>query len=195
MAEEIKEQLIDESGVPEQPKEKETDKKLSLEEQVQQLMLENAKLKRATDKATAEASSFKKQLREKQSADEIALQEKAEREAQKEEELNNLRRENQINKFEKNYLALGYDMEQAHLAATAQVDGDTDALFKIQNDVQQSLIKAQKAEWMKSIPQINLGVGEEKTSITQEQFNNMGYTEMKAFKDKYPETYKLYMGL
>lgn len=191
MAEEIKDTIVVEDN--NEPAETKADeKKLSLEEQLQALMLENAKLKRATDKATSEASNFKKQLREKQSADEIALQEKAEREAQKDEELNALRRENQINKLEKNFLALGYSLEQANRASTAQVDGDTDALFKIQSEVQQSLIKAQKAEWLKSIPQINVGVGEEKTTVTKEQFEKMGYMEEREFKTKYPETYKLY---
>lgn len=187
MAEEIKETIEQ----TEESKAKE-DKKPSLEEQLQALMLENAKLKRATDKATSEASNFKKQLREKQSADEIALQEKAEREAQREEQFNALLRENQINKMEKNFIALGYSLEQATKAATAQVDGDTDSLFKIQSEVQQSLIKAQKAEWLKSVPAINAGVGDEKPPITKEQFDKLGYSEECEFKRKYPETYKLY---
>lgn len=187
MAEEIKETLEQ----PTEPKETE-EKKLSLEEQIQALMLENAKLKRATDKATSEASNYKKQLREKQSSDEIALQEKAEKEAQREEQFNALLRENSINKMEKNFLALGYTLEQANKAATAQVDGDTDSLFKIQSEVQQSLIKAQKAEWLKSMPAINAGVGDEKPPITKEQFEKLGYAEECEFKRKYPETYKLY---
>ena len=100
MAEEIKETLEQ----PTEPKETE-EKKLSLEEQLQALMLENAKLKRATDKATSEASNYKKQLREKQSSDEIALQEKAEKEAQREEQFNALLRENSINKNAKSRIS------------------------------------------------------------------------------------------
>lgn len=55
----------------------EGDDGVSLAEQVAQLKVQNAKLKKANDKATSEAASYKKQLREKQTAEEIALQEKA----------------------------------------------------------------------------------------------------------------------
>lgn len=190
MAEEIKETTVDET-VENNESNAQADE-ISKDEQIQKLLLENAKLKRATDKATSEASSFKKQLREKQSADEIALQEKAEREAQREEQFQALVRENNINKMEKNFLALGYSSEQASKAATAQVDGDTDALFKIQAEVQQTMLKAQKAEWLKSVPQINAGVGEEKPNISREQFEKLSYAEEREFKAKYPETYKSY---
>lgn len=190
MAEEIKETTVDET-VENNESNAQVDE-ISKDEQIQKLLLENAKLKRATDKATSEASSFKKQLREKQSADEIALQEKAEREAQREEQFQALVRENNINKMEKNFLALGYSSEQASKAATAQVDGDTDALFKIQAEVQQTMLKAQKAEWLKSVPQINAGVGEEKPNISREQFEKLSYAEEREFKSKYPETYKSY---
>lgn len=190
MAEEIKETTVDET-VENNESNAQADE-ISKDEQIQKLLLENAKLKRATDKATSEASSFKKQLREKQSADEIALQEKAEREAQREEQFQALVRENNINKMEKNFLALGYSSEQASKAATAQVDGDTDALFKIQAEVQQTMLKAQKAEWLKSVPQINAGVGEEKPNISREQFEKLSYAEEREFKSKYPETYKSY---
>ena len=54
----------------------EGDDGVSLAEQVAQLKVQNAKLKKANDKATSEAASYKKQLREKQTAEEIALQEK-----------------------------------------------------------------------------------------------------------------------
>ena len=84
---------------------------LSAEEQLAQLKVEIAKQKRAMDKAMSETASYKKQLREKLSADEVALQEKAEKEAQLQEEFESLKRENTITKYEKNFLALGYDAE------------------------------------------------------------------------------------
>ncbi len=49
------------------------DDDVSLAEQVAQLKVQNAKLKKANDKATSEAASYKKQLREKQTAEEIAF--------------------------------------------------------------------------------------------------------------------------
>ena len=108
------------------------DNDVSLAEQVAQLKVQNAKLKKANDKATSEAASYKKQLREKQTAEEIALQEKAEKEAKREEQFQKLLRENTITKFEKNFLTLGYPADLAAKAATAQCDNDTDELFSIQ---------------------------------------------------------------
>lgn len=128
------------------------DDDVSLAEQVAQLKVQNAKLKKANDKATSEAASYKKQLREKQTAEEIALQEKAEKEAEREEQFQKLLRENTITKFEKNFLALGYPADLAAKAATAQCDNDTDELFSIQQTFIEEKEKTMKADWMKSMP-------------------------------------------
>ncbi len=132
----------------------------SIEEQLQELMNENAKLKKAQEKAASEAADFKKKYRETLSVQEKASLEKAEKEAEREEQFQALKRENQINKLEKNFILLGYSDEQAHKAATAQYDGDTESLFKIQSEVQQALVKQKEAEWLKSRPEPNAGNGE-----------------------------------
>lgn len=132
----------------------------SIAEQLAELRVQNAKLKKATDKATSEAATFKKQLREKQSAEEIALQEKAEKEAEREEAYQKLLKENTVTKYEKSFLALGYSEELASKAACAQFDGDTDELFKIQQNFQATLLKQKEAEWAKSRPTPQAGNGE-----------------------------------
>lgn len=124
---------------------------------VQELMVEIAKLKRGLDKASSEAADYKKKYNATLSEKEQADLEKAEREAEKEEKFNQLLRENSINKLEKNFVLLGYNEEQAHKAATAQYDGNTDELFKIQSEVQQTLVKAKEAEWLKNRPLVNSG--------------------------------------
>lgn len=163
------------------------------ESKLQALMIENAKLKKAMDKATSEASSFKKQLREKQTESEIAQQEKAEREAEREAELQALIRENKINRLEKSFLELGYSAEQATRASEAQFDGDTDALFKIQSEVLDGIIKTKEAEWLKSRPPVNAGGGEstDKNGIA-EKFANASYSEVLELKAKYPKEYDAY---
>lgn len=165
---------------------------LSAEEQLAQLKVEIAKQKRAMDKAMSETASYKKQLREKQSADEIALQEKAEKEAQLQEEFKSLKRENTITKYEKNFLALGYDAELANKAATAQFDGDTDELFKIQQSFISTRNKTMEAEWMKRQPTPPSGNGNSECPISKKQFDSLGYTKRVEFKAKYPEAYKQY---
>lgn len=169
----------------------EGDDGVSLAEQVAQLKVQNAKLKKANDKATSEAASYKKQLREKQTAEEIALQEKAEKEAEREEQFQKLLRENTITKFEKNFLALGYPADLAAKAATAQCDNDTDELFSIQQIFIEEKEKTMKADWMKSMP--NPPAGNDDCPVSKEQFRKMKYSERVAFKQKYPEMYKEYV--
>lgn len=124
------------------------------------LKVQIAKMKKAMDKAASDTARYKKQLREKQSAEEIALQEKAEKEAEREEAYQKLLKENTVTKYEKNFLALGYSEELATKAANAQYDGDTEELFKIQQDFQSALLKQKEAEWAKSRPNPQAGNGE-----------------------------------
>lgn len=133
---------------------------LTAEEQLQQLMLENAKLKKSFDRASSEAADFKKKYNATLSDAQKASQEKAEKEAEREEQFNKLLRENSVNKLAKNFLSLGYTAEMAEKAATAQYDNDTDTLFKIQNDHQSALVKEKEAEWLKSRPLPKTGTGE-----------------------------------
>ena len=127
---------------------------------VQDLMNEIAKLKRGLDKASSEAADYKNKWKSSMTEQEKASQEKAEREAEREERYNALLRENGINKFAKNFMALGYSEAQAEQAATAQYDGDTDSLFKIQSEVQTGLLKAKEAEMLKNRPPVSAGVGD-----------------------------------
>lgn len=147
------------------------DDDVSLAEQVAQLKVQNAKLKKANDKATSEAASYKKQLREKQTAEEIALQEKAEKEAEREEQFQKLLRENTITKFEKNFLALGYPADLAAKAAEAQCDNDTDELFSIQQTFIEEKEKTMKADWMKSMPNPPAGNSDDDEDAFLKGFN------------------------
>lgn len=147
------------------------DNDVSLAEQVAQLKVQNAKLKKANDKATSEAASYKKQLREKQTAEEIALQEKAEKEAEREEQFQKLLRENTITKFEKNFLTLGYPADLAAKAATAQCDNDTDELFSIQQAFIEEKEKTMKADWMKSMPNPPAGNSDDDEDAFLKGFN------------------------
>ena len=142
---------------------------------VQELMVELAKVKKAQEKAASEAAEYKKKYNATLSEKEQASIEKAEKEAERESQFQELLRENKINKLEKNFVLLGYSEEQALKAATAQYDGDTDTLFKVQQEVQQSLIKKKEEEWLKSRPPINAGIGN--GAITKEQFDSMSLAE------------------
>lgn len=130
----------------------------SVEEQMQQLMVENAKLKRAMDKASSEAADYKKKYNATLSEQEKASLEKAEEQARRDERLAELERENSIHKFTESFLDLGYDKESAIAAATAQVDNDVDTLFKLQKKVIDEKVLAKEQEIIKDIPRAKTGV-------------------------------------
>lgn len=139
---------------------------VSAEDQLQQLMVENAKLKRAMDKASSEAADYKKKYNATLSEQERASQEKAEAEARRDERLAELERENSIHKFTESFLDLGYDKESAIAAATAQVDNDVETLFKLQKKIIDAKVQAKEQELYKSIPRAKTGIY---ASMTKDQ--------------------------
>lgn len=158
-----------------------------LNDQLQEALNEIAKLKRASDKATAEASEYKKKLRESMSAAERASEEKAEKEAEREEQFKQLVRENNINKVEKNYLAMGWTGDEASRMAVAEVDGDLDTKVKIMAEVDARKKKDYEAEFLKNRPDVNIG-GSSGVSYTKEQFDKMSPTERtKLFRENRAE--------
>lgn len=130
----------------------------SYEDQIQKLLVENAKLKRASERANSEAADYKKKYNATLSEQERASQEKAEEQARRDERLAELERENSIHKFTEQFLDLGYDKESAISAATAQVDGDVDTLFKLQKKIIDEKVLAKEQELIKDIPRAKTGV-------------------------------------
>ena len=130
----------------------------SYEDQIQKLLVENAKLKRASERANSEAADYKKKYNATLSEQERASQEKAEEQARRDERLAELERENSIHKFTEQFLDLGYDKDSAISAATAQVDGDVDTLFKLQKKIIDEKVLAKEQELIKDIPRAKTGV-------------------------------------
>lgn len=161
---------------------------VSFEEKLAQLEVENRRLKTNLDKASSEAADWKKKFKSTQTESEQRAIEKAELEAQKDERLKALERENQLYKFTKQYMGLGYSEEMAEKCANAQIDGDQEELFKLQAKFLENKEKELRASIMKSIP--SAPTGNESPQITKEEFSKMGYKEMLEFKQKYPETFK-----
>lgn len=160
MAEEIKDVQKPEenTGTPEKPQE-EAEQPKETTPDVQALMLEIAKQKRTIDKLSSEAADYKHKWKETLSTQEQASMEKAEADAAREEHYKQLEKENAVFKFERNFVVLGYNEQQAHDAAVAQYDNDHETLIKIQKEVQDALIKKQQEEWMKTRPQVQSGTG------------------------------------
>lgn len=162
------------------------------EEKIAELQVQIEKLKKATDKATSEASNYKKQLRERQSADEIAAIEKAEREAKQQEEIESMRRELSVSKFERNFLSLGYDNDLANRAAIAQYDNNVEELFSIQKAFTEQLLKKAKAELVKQTPVTPIS-NDSNVSMTQAEFDKLTLNEQIELKNKNYELFKKFI--
>lgn len=145
---------------------KPTTSNLSTEDQLQKLMVENAKMKRAMERANSEAADYKKKYNATLSEQERASQEKAEEQARRDERLAELEREVSVHKFTEQFLDLGYDKESAIAAATAQVDNDVDTLFALQKKIIDAKVLAKEQELYRDIPRAKTGVY---ASMTKEQ--------------------------
>ena len=143
-----------------------------MQDKVQALMIENAKLKRSKDKATSEAAGWKDKYNATLSATERASQEKAEQDSRDAEELESLKRYKAVNELTMAYMQRGYSAELAGKIAEAEYSGDTDSRFKIMDQFAAAQKKSWEQEWIKSRPEINTGSGDGVT-VTQEQFNAM----------------------
>lgn len=154
---------------------------------IQELMNEIARLKRQADKNASEAAEFKKKYRESLSEAEKASMEKAEAEAAREEQFNQLVRENTINKVEKGYLAMGWTADEATAMAKAEVDNDLDAKIKIMAQVDARKKKDYEAEFIASRPELKVG-NPNGVTYTKEQFNAMTPTDRtKLFRENKAE--------
>ena len=159
------------------------------EEQIAELLAETKRLKKAVDKSSADASSWKKKYMETQSESEKLSMEKAERDAALKEELEALRRESKVNKYAKSFMSIGYSEDMATKAAEAQFDGDTDELFRIQKIYASETEKRIRADIMKSMP-VPSTSNDDSIQLTQEQFDEMTYREQLDLFEKHPSVYE-----
>ena len=149
------------------------DKEKHTEKSMEELMLECAKLKRAQEKAASEAAEYKRKWKDTLSEQEKASMEKAEEQAKRDEEFEQLKRENSINKLEKHFLQMGYTSDNATKAATAHYENDDETLFKIQAQEKERAIAEEKAKWLAERPDINNGGDNGETDLFLKGFNSV----------------------
>lgn len=160
MAEEIKDGMEQETERVEETKEKETDNvdtELSLEDKFNDLQVKFEKMKMANDKNSSEAADYKKKWKASLSESELLSQEKAEAQARKDADYENLKKQVEVNNLEKNFLQLGYSSEMATRAANAQYDNDTSEIFKIQKEYQDIQQKKFEEDFYKNNPNVRAG--------------------------------------
>ena len=123
----------------------------------ERLLVEQKKLKDATDKACSEAANFKKALREKQTEAERAEAERAEREAATQAELEKYRTESRINGYKTKLIECGYDLTTADSMAAALPEGISDDFFAKQKAFLESQKKTVEADLLNKQPGLTSG--------------------------------------
>ena len=150
------------------------------------------RLKTALSKSNSEAADYKKQLREKMSAEELKAKEDAEKMEALIKERDALLREKTVSNHKAKYLTLGYDEKLANETAEALANGDLDKVFENQKKHNESVEKKIRADVLKETPKPEGGTGSE--IITKETFSKMSIAEQYKYSVDHPEEYKKLYG-
>ena len=150
------------------------------------------RLKAALSKSNSEAADYKKQLREKMSAEELKAKEDAEKWDELIKERDALLREKTVAGHKANYLALGYDEKLATETAEAMANGEIEKVFANQKKHLEAVEKKIRADVLKDTPKPEGGKGS--GTITKEIFSKMSIAEQYKFSTEHPEEYKQLYG-
>lgn len=157
---------------------------------------ELSKLKKLLENANSQAASYKKQLREKQDADEAAEAERKEYLAQLEARNAELEKNEKVSNLTVQLLGQGYDGELAKATATALIDGDMQTYVANSNKFLEIQKKAMEAELLKGTPRPGSGVPQDnvvdyskKIEEARSEGNNVAvayYTRLQAEAEATP---------
>ena len=147
---------------------------------IDKLTHENAEAKKALNAANAKNT-------EQMSESERALASLTEQVKAIQEENAKLVKQNQIDGFTAQFVALGYSHELARETAQAQVDGDTIKVIENQKRFLDDYGKNLKAEMLKGTPAPGTGgKGPGGDEMTKEKFLKLGFNEQMKFKQENP---------
>ena len=165
----------------------------SLEAKIKALESERDKLKQSVTNASADASEWKKKYQGKLSEEDKAREEQEAANAAMQAELESLRAERDIANYTGTLTApdIGMDTDTAKGIATSMHEGNMVAVIDGIRKFIASHDKALAEKAMLNNP--TLPGGNSTKTVTREEFNKMGYTEMVQFKAEHPELYKEYM--
>lgn len=150
------------------------------------------RLKNALSKSNSEAADYKKQLREKMTAEEVKAKEDAEKFEELQAKYEALVRKDSISQNKVKLLALGYEEGLANETAEAMVNGELDKVFANQKKHLESVEKKIRADVLKDTPKPEGGKGSD--TITKEAFSKMSIAEQYKYSVDHPEEYKKLYG-
>ena len=150
------------------------------------------RLKNALSKSNSEAADYKRQLKEKMSAEELKAKEDADKWSEMEEKYNALLKKDAISTNKTKLLALGYEEALADETAEAMANGELDKVFANQKKHIESVEKRIKSEILKDTPKPN--GGNSSNEMTKEKLRGMSPQERYNFSVEHPEEYKQIYG-
>lgn len=176
------------AGVSAEARVAELEKKLSERENaLAEAEKKYGKLKGTLDTKLKELGDMTKKERERMTAEEL---ERKEIEEIKEQNAM-LLKEREIVGAERRFIQFGIDADTANAGAKALIESDYDGLFDVFSKIIDAKIAGEKSELLKAMPKPQGGGSS--TTMTQEQFDKLGYKELKELKEKDPETYNKFM--
>ena len=154
-----------------------------LEKQLAESGKKYDKLKGTLDVKLKELGDMTKKERERMTAEEL---ERKQIEEIKEQNAM-LLKEREIVNAERRFIQMGCDAELANEGAKVLIDADYDGLFDVFPKIVDARIAGEKSELLKTMPKPQ-GGGSSST-MTQEQFDNLNYTQRVELFENDPETY------
>lgn len=115
------------------------------------------KLKATLSKANSEAAGYKKQLKEKMSAEEKLAAEQAESTKALKDRIAELERKELVATYKANFMGMGYSEEDATKSAEAMADGDMSVVFAEQKKNLEKQAARIEEETLKKQPSISNG--------------------------------------
>ena len=148
--------------------------------------------KEVFDKTASELTDYKKQLREKMSADEIKAKEDAEKQEKLQSDYDALVRKVNLSENKAKLLGLGYEDKLATETAEAMLDGNLDKVFANQKKHLESVEKKIREDVLHSTPKPE--GGSSSNTMTKEKLRGMSANERYEFAQKNPDEYKQIYG-
>lgn len=133
-----------------------------------QLKAENAKFKNSITKLTKENKSLNEWKTARMTAEEKETEEQAKAKAEHDAEFKRLQDFEQITLKTNKYIGMGMNPALAREAAQAELDNDNEKLADYYKQFNEDQLKAAKAEWLKSRPEIQEQATEEAVQAKSE---------------------------
>lgn len=152
---------IDEQNDQNEPEKKKMPSVDDLSLEVAQLKADNARFKNTITKLNKENKTLSDWKKERMTAEEIETEEQAKAKAEHDAEFKRLQDFEQITLKTNKFISMGMNPALAREAAEAELSGDNEKLSGYYKQFNDEQIKAAKAEWLKSRPDIKEQTSEE----------------------------------